>query len=61
MSCEAITCEIRYPDRVQFRAPVGLRRAIKAAADKRFTSPAEWARQALLHCLETEGVLVQQD
>lgn len=46
----------RYPDRFQVRVPRGLRSAIKAAADKRYTSPAEWARQALLRELAAEGV-----
>ncbi len=48
--------EGRYPDRLQFRAPRGLRKAIQSVADKRLTSPAEWTRQALLRCLEAEGV-----
>lgn len=56
MHCATIDSEGRYPDRMQFRVPRGLRHAIKSAADKRFTSPAEWSRQTLLRALEAEGV-----
>ena len=54
-SADVLDCS-RFPDRLQFRVPRGLRGAIKTAADKRYTSPAEWARQKLLRALEEDGV-----
>ena len=50
------TASIRYPDRLRLRAPLGLLDAIEVAAERRHTSSAEWARQALLRCLEADGV-----
>jgi predicted HicB family RNase H-like nuclease len=56
MHCEPAEPRGRYPDRLQFRAPRGLGGAIKAAADRHYTSPAEWARQTLLRALEEDGL-----
>ena len=54
-STDVLDCS-RFPDQVHLRVPRGLRTAIKAAAAKRFTSPAEWTRQKLLAALEEDGV-----
>jgi len=51
----------RFPDRVQFRVPRGLPAAIKTAAARRYTSPAEWARQKLLGALEADGIAIEQN
>jgi hypothetical protein len=47
---------IRFPERLRIRGPRGLSAALDLAAERRHTSPAEWARQALLRGLEAEGV-----
>lgn len=49
----------RFPDRLRLRAPRGLCAAIEVAAERRHTSSAEWARQALLRSLEAEGVCLR--
>ena len=45
-----------FPEDFRFRAPRGLREAIARAAELDNTTQAEWARQALLRCLEARGV-----
>jgi hypothetical protein len=47
------------PERFALRAPYGLSAAIERAAQKRSTSPAEWARQALLGALDADGVQLE--
>jgi hypothetical protein len=46
----------RYPQRVAFRVPAGLPKAVEAAAARQFLSPSAWIRLALLRQLQTEGV-----
>ena len=45
-----------YPDKLRLRVPRGLPAALELAARQRNTSPAEWARQALLRGLAADGV-----
>jgi hypothetical protein len=47
---------VHYPDKMRLRVPRGLPAAVQLAAKQRHTTPAEWARQALLRSLEAEGV-----
>ena len=47
---------ITFPDTLRLKVPRGLQLAIRQAAGKRHTTPAEWARQVLLRGLEAEGV-----
>jgi hypothetical protein len=47
---------VHYPDKLRLRVPRGLPDALRLAARQRHTTPAEWARQALLRSLEAEGV-----
>ena len=46
----------RYPQRLSLRTPVGLMAALELAAERHHTSPAEYARQALLRALRQDGV-----
>ena len=45
-----------YPDKLRLRVPRGLPAALELAARQRNTSPAEWARQALLRGLAADRV-----
>jgi hypothetical protein len=47
---------IRFPDRLRLRVPKGLPAALELAATREHTSPAEWARRALLVSLEAKGI-----
>jgi hypothetical protein len=47
---------VHFPDSLRLRVPRGLPAVIQAAAEKRFTTAAELARQALLRGLAAEGV-----
>lgn len=51
----------RYPQRVAFRVPAGLPKAVEAAAARQFLSPSAWIRLALLRQLQTEGVHLRTD
>lgn len=51
----------RFPQRMALRVPAGLPRAVEAAARLQFTSPSEWARRALLHALQADGVCLGAD
>jgi hypothetical protein len=46
----------RYDDLLRCRVPSALTAAIATAAARRYQTPAEYVRQALLARLETEGV-----
>jgi hypothetical protein len=46
---------VRFPARLRLRTPEALPGAIRLAAERRCTSPAEWARQALIRALEADG------
>ena len=46
----------RFPEDLRVKAPRGARAAIAAAAAIKNTSHSEYVRQALFHCLETDGV-----
>jgi hypothetical protein len=52
---------VRFPDKLRLRTPRGLPGAIEVAAALRHTQPAEWARQALLRCLEADGLVLSPD
>jgi len=52
---------VRFPDKLRLRTPKGLPRAIEIAAAARHTQPSEWARQALLRCLEADGLTLLPD
>jgi len=47
---------VRFPEKLRLRTPRGLSAALELAAGRNHTSPAEWARQALLRGLAAEGV-----
>ena len=48
--------QVHFPASLRLRVPEGLPEALQQAARQRHTTPAEWARQALLRGLEAEGV-----
>ena len=48
--------KLRYPHRLALRVPAGVSDAIQTAATRNHTSPAEWARQALIRELAREGL-----
>jgi hypothetical protein len=48
--------EVHFPDSLRLRVPRGLTAAVQIAAKQRHTTPAEWARQALLRGLAEDGV-----
>jgi hypothetical protein len=52
----AETSTHRFPQRIAVRVPAGLLEAVETAARRRFTSPSEWTRQALLRSLAGDGV-----
>ena len=48
--------EIHFPSVLRVRVPLGLPDAVTLAARLRHTTPAEYARQALIHRIEADGV-----
>jgi hypothetical protein len=46
----------RFPEDLRVKIPRGARAAISAAAHLKNTSHSEYVRQALLRCLEADGV-----
>ena len=48
--------QVHFPASLRLRVPEGLPEALQQAARQRHTTPAEWARQALLRGLAQEGV-----
>ena len=48
--------QVHFPASLRLRVPEGLPEALQQAARQRHTTPAEWARQALLKGLAQEGV-----
>ena len=48
--------QVHFPQNLRLRVPQGLPEALQIAARQRHTTPAEWARQALLRGLEAQGV-----
>jgi hypothetical protein len=52
---------LHYPARLRLRTPKGLPAAIEMAARHRHTTPAEYARQALLRSIEADGVRLLPD
>jgi hypothetical protein len=48
--------QVHFPDSLRLRVPRGLPSAVQQAAKQHHTTPAEWARQALLRGLEADGV-----
>lgn len=50
-----------FPEVVRLRTPRGLRAALEIAARRRHTTPAEWARQALIRSLEADGIQLCSD
>lgn len=50
----------RFPEDLRVKAPRGARAAIAAAAELKHTSHSEYVRQALLRCLEAEGVKLRR-
>ena len=49
---------VRFPEKLRLRTPRGLSAALELAAGRNHTSPAEWARRALLCGLEAEGIVL---
>ena len=50
----------RFPEDLRVKAPRGARAAIAAAAQIKNTTNAEYVRQALLRCLEADGVTLRR-
>lgn len=50
----------RFPEDLRVKAPRGAKAAIAAAAQLKHTTQAEYVRQALLRCLEADGVRLQR-
>jgi len=50
----------RFPEDLRVKAPRGARAAIAAAAQIKNTTNAEYVRQALLRCLEADGVRLRR-
>ena len=50
----------RFPEDLRVKAPRGARAAIAAAAAIKDTSHSEYVRQALLQCLEADGVRLRR-
>jgi hypothetical protein len=50
----------RFPEDLRVKAPRGARAVIAAAAEPKNTSHAEYVRQALLRCLEADGVRLRR-
>lgn len=50
----------RFPEDLRVKAPRGARAAITAAAQIKNTTNAEYVRQALLRCLEADGVRLRR-
>jgi predicted HicB family RNase H-like nuclease len=48
----------RYPEAARLRLPKGMSAALATAAQRRHQSISDWTRQALLRCLEVEGIIV---
>jgi 4-aminobutyrate aminotransferase-like enzyme len=46
----------RFPERLCLRTPRGLMAAVELAAERRHTSPSEWARQAIPRALMQDGI-----
>src|SRR6185437_5121082 len=50
----------RFPEDLRVKAPRGARAAIATAAQLKHTSHSEYVRQALLRCLEADGVKLRR-
>jgi len=50
----------RFPEDFRVKVPRGMRAAIATAAQSMNTTHAEYARQALLRCLEADGVKLRR-
>lgn len=50
---------VHYPEKMRLRLPRGMPEALALAAGQHHTTPTEWARQALLRGLLTDGVCLQ--
>ena len=50
----------RFPEDLRVKVPRGARAAIAAAAQIKNTTNAEYVRQALLCCLEADGVTLRR-
>jgi hypothetical protein len=51
-----LSSHTRFPRYIQFRAPEKLPDVIAAAASKRLTTSSEYARQAIIERLKTDGL-----
>ena len=52
----ATASTIKFPQRLHVRMPDALLTAVAVAAGRRFQTPSEYARQALVHALTQDGV-----
>jgi hypothetical protein len=50
---------VHYPEKMRLRLPRGMPEALALAAVQHHTTPAEWARRALLRSLEADGVCIR--
>src|SRR4029079_2107581 len=50
----------RFPEDLRVKAPRGARAAIAAAAQLKHTSHSEYVRQAILRCLDADGVKLRR-
>jgi hypothetical protein len=54
------TAAVDFPEDLRVKAPRGARAAIAAAAQIKNTTHSEYVRQALLRCLEADGVRLRR-
>jgi uncharacterized protein (DUF1778 family) len=50
----------RFPEDLRVKVPRGARAAIAAAAQLKHTSHSEYVRQAILRCLDADGVKLRR-
>ena len=50
----------RFPEDLRVKAPRGAKAAIAAAAQLKHTTHSEYVRQALLRCLEADGIKLRR-
>lgn len=61
MQTASTSPKINFPFKLRLRVPQGLPEALQLAAQKNFTTSAEWSRQALIKQLAAEGVPLSRD
>lgn len=47
---------VRFPSRIEIRAPKALPEALSVAASQQMTTPSEYVRRALIEKLQADGI-----